>query len=576
MKNILIYIIAGFSLVGCNKEFLDRSPEATISPDASFKTEKDLALFTKSFYDAFPSAEGVYNESVDNIVKNTLDDELTGKRQVPVADGGWKWDNLRNVNYFLENATRHLSASVAAPYIAEARFFRAYFYYDKLKRFGDVPWYSRTMKVDDEELLKKGRDPRTLIVDSILQDLDFAVKNLKAETSNEKVTKWTALALLSRVALFEASFRKYHSALNLPNANALFEKSAAAAREIIDGNRYNIYVAAGHDSYGALFQAVNSIPEEVILARKFSDGLQIWHNVNYYTITASYGKPGLDKELVDSYLMKDGTRFTDKSNYQTMTFLEEIKNRDPRLSQTIRTPGYKRVGGAATLAPNFGNSVTGYQLIKYVGDVKYDNYNRSENDMPIFRYAEVLLNYAEARAELGLLSQADIDLSIKKLRDRVGMPNINLASLTVDSKLAKDYPLVTGKDQAAVLEIRRERRIELVMESFRWDDVLRWKAGQLVTRQFKGMYFPSIGKFDLDGDGKDDVWIYEGTKPTASNVQLLKLGSEILLADGTSGNVIVNPHIKKNFDELRDYLYPLPIDQLELNTNLKQNPNWKK
>lgn len=577
MKKILyVFLVATFGFVSCNKDFLDRSPESNISPDASFKTEKDLALFTKSFYDALPSAEGVYNESVDNVVKTTLGDELTGKRQVPVSGGGWSWDNLRNINYFLENANNTLSSDVVAPYAAEARFFRAYFYFDKLKRFGDVPWYSNTLGTTDEAMLMKGRDSRVMITDSILNDLDFAIAHLSEAVSDEKVTKWTALALKSRVALFEGTFRKYHANLGIDGASRLLEQAADAAHQVIVGKRYAIYAGKGVDSYADLFQSVNSISQEIILARKFSDALQIWHNVNYYTITASYGKPGLDKNLVNSYLMADGSRFTDNPKYATMTFLEEVKDRDPRLRQTIRTPGYRRVGGAQAIAPNFGNSVTGYQLIKFVGDVKYDNYNRSENDMPLFRYAEVLLNYAEAKAELGTLSQADIDMSVKLLRDRVEMPNMNLAAVNAapDSYLAKDYPAVSGAFKGAILELRRERRIELVMESFRWDDILRWKSGSLVTRQFKGMYFPGIGRFDIDGDGKDDVWIYEGDKPTASGIQLLKLGSEIVLENGESGNVIINAHIKKEFDEKRDYLYPLPIDQLELNTNLKQNPEW--
>lgn len=581
MKKIIyiqIALILAILNASCSKDFLDRSPQSEISPEASFKTEKDLALFVKSFYDVFPSAEGVYNESVDNVVKTTLDDQLTGKRQVPVSGGGWTWDALRNVNYFLENASNTLPAEVTAPYIAEAKFFRAYFYFDKMKRFGDVPWYSTTLSPDDDELLMKKRDSRVLITDSILRDLDYAIEHLYDGVSDEQVTKWTALALKSRVALFEGTFRKYHKEMGIAGADKLLELAADAAYEVMKGNRYSIYQGKDVDSYGDLFRSVNSIAQEVILARKFSDALQIWHNVNYYTITASYGKPGLEKELVDSYLMKDGTRFTDKPNYKTMTFVEEVKDRDPRLSQTIRTPGYMRIGGAQAVAPNFGNSVTGYQVIKFVGDVKYDNYNRSENDMPIFRYAEVLLNYAEAKAELGTLTQADVDISIKLLRDRVGMPNMNLAEVNAkpDDYIAKSYPAVTGAYKGAILEIRRERRIELVMESFRWDDILRWKAGALVTRQFKGMYFPGIGQFDLDGDGKNDVWIYEGDRPAASGIQLLKLGSEIILEEGTKGNVIVNDHIDKVFDEKRDYFYPIPIDQLELNKNLEQNPGWDK
>jgi len=579
MKNsFILYILLAVIFTGCSKDYLDRQPGANISPDVSFKSVKDLELFTNSFYNpALPSAEGVYNEAIDNIVKNTLQDELTGKRIVPVSGGGWSWSDLRNINFFLENCYKNLSFTDAAPYAGTAKFFRAYFYFEKVRRFGDVPWYGKVLDASDEEELKKGRDPRTLIVDSIMADLDFAIKYMSDAKSDEKATKWTALALKSRVALFEGTFRKYHKDLNIPNANKYLELAAAASKELMESGQYSLYSASGADSYGNLFNSVNSISQEVILSRKFSDALQIWHNVNYYTITASYGKPGLEKSLVNSYLMKDGSRFTDKPNYAKMTFLEEIKDRDPRLKQTIRTPGYTRIGGSAPIAPNFGNSVTGYQLIKFVGDVKYDNYNRSENDMPVFRYAEVLLNYAEALAELGTITQVDLDKSINLIRARVEMPALNLAlaDATPDPYIAADYPDVTGKNKGTILEIRRERRIELVMESFRWDDILRWKSGKVLTRQFKGMYFPSIGKFDLDGDGKEDVWIYEGTKPTAPGVQILKLGSEILLENGTSGNVIINAHIKKVFDEEKDYFYPLPIQELEINPNLKQNPNWK-
>lgn len=579
MKNsFILYILLAVLFTGCSKDYLDRQPGANITPDVSFKSVKDLELFTNSFYDAaLPSAEGIYNEAIDNIVKTTLQDELTGKRIVPVSGGGWSWGNLRNINFFLENCYNHLSKEEAAPYAGVAKFFRAYFYYEKVRRYGDVPWYGKVLDENNEAELMKPRDKRTLIIDSIMADLDFAINNMINSKSDEKATKWTALALKSRVALFEGTFRKYHTELNLPNANKYLEMAAAASKELMDAGQYSLYTGAGAESYGKLFSSVTSIPQEVILARKFSDALQIWHNVNYYTITASYGKPGLEKDLVNTYLMKDGSRFTDKPNYDKMTFLEEVKDRDPRLKQTIRTPGYTRIGGAAPIAPNFGNSVTGYQLIKFVGDVKYDNYNRSENDMPIFRYAEVLLNYAEAKAELGTLSQADLDASINLIRARADMPAMTLAAANAkpDAYLAKSYPNVAGGMKGAILEIRRERRIELVMESYRWDDILRWKNGQFLTRQFKGMYFPSIGKFDLDGDGKEDVWIYEGTKPTAPGVQLLKLGSEILLENGTSGNVIINAHIKKTFDENRDYFYPLPIQELELNKNLTQNEGWK-
>ena len=276
--------------------------------------------------------------------------------------------------------------------------------------------------------------------------------------------------------------------------------------------------------------------------------------------------------------MRDGKRFTDIPGHETMFFTDETKNRDPRLSQTIRTPGYTRIDETETLVQEFGSTVTGYQLIKFVTERKWDTNQKDINDMPIFRFAEALLIYAEAKAELGILTQNDLDISIKPIRDRVGMPNIDLtkANSNPDPYLEKQYPHVSGSNKGVILEIRRERRIELVMESFRWDDMMRWKEGATFTEQFKGMYFPSIGSFDLDGDGNIDIHIYKDSKPSldGKSIQYLKLNSDITLENGESGCIVVNPHLKKVWDENKDYLYPIPIQERLFNTNLTQNPGW--
>jgi hypothetical protein len=239
----------------------------------------------------------------------------------------------------------------------------------------------------------------------------------------------------------------------------------------------------------------------------------------------------------------------------------------------VRAPGYTRIGQATKLAPDFGATVTGYQLIKFVSDPSQDINNRSVTPMPIFRYAEVLLNYAEAKAELGTLLQSDVDKSIKLLRDRVGMPDLDVAAANAnpDPVMESAYPNVSGPEKGAILEVRRERRIELVMEGFRWDDLMRWAAGSYEVRQYYGEYFPGAGSYDLDGNGKPDVDIYTGTKPpTEQGVVYLKLGSDITLASGTSGDVI----IPKKFDSTRDYLSPIATQELLLNPKLTQNPGW--
>jgi hypothetical protein len=159
------------------------------------------------------------------------------------------------------------------------------------------------------------------------------------------------------------------------------------------------------------------------------------------------------------------------------------------------------------------------------------------------------------------------------------MPNINLATANAspDPYQAQQYSQLKGSNTGVVLEIRRERRVELVMENFfRWDDIIRWKEGPLLTKVFKGMYLPGVGSYDLDKNGKVDLVIYEGNKPNVSGAQLLKLGSEILLENGNKGgNIVVNGHINKKFSEARDYLYPIPTQERLLNPKLTQNPNWE-
>ncbi|SFD47773.1 Starch-binding associating with outer membrane [Chitinophaga sp. CF118] len=586
MKRILFFAATGLVLLsGCSK-FLDRQPLSKISPDNGFNSESELQLYVNSFYDKMlPKADnedngtsGLYTETSNNIVLNGLTPQYTGNRTVPVSGGGWDWTNLRNINYFLQNYQRgSLDTTITYKYVAVAKFFRAYFYFNMVARFGDVPWYSKVIESNDTASLNKKRDSRTLVMDSVLNDIDFAIAHLGTGRNVAEVSKWTALALKSRLCLFEGTFRKYHTEFSLPNADVFLQKAVDAAAEVISSSGYIIYKSTPDQAYRNLFSSLSVIPEEVILSRQFSAALQIFHNVNYYTVSPSFGKPGLEKSLVNSYLMKDGTRFTDIPGYTTMQFYDETQNRDPRLSQTIRTAGYKRIDGNVVLPPSYAGTVTGYQLTKFVTAAGNDANGKSPNPLPVIRYAEVLLNYAEAKAELGTITQADLDQSVKLLRDRVSMPGMNLAAANADpdSYLANQYTHVTGTNKGIILEIRRERRIELVMEGFIWNDLMRWKEGHLLAVQYKGAYFPGEGNFDLDGDGNTDLIIYSGNPPSVPNVQFLKLGTDIVLENGTAGgNIIVNGTIPKTFSEERDYLFPLPTQELLLNPNLIQNSKW--
>lgn len=578
MKKLAIYVTAALSMVSCIG--LDKFPLDSMSPDTFFSNEKELQAFSNTFYNMLP-ATSLYTDNADTYTQNKLPDEISGLRIVPASGGGWSWGDLRNVNTLLEYSVNCKDEEVRVKYDALARFFRAYFYFEKIKRFGDVPWYDRQLASDDPELYKP-RDSREFVMQKMIEDIDYAIDNLGTSKELYRITSWTALALKSRFCLFEGTFRKYHGiTLDGHDWQWYLEQSAAASERLIDESGYSLYTADGpNKSYMNLFAAENAIQTEAILARDYNQALGVFHNSNYFSIGQTNGQPGMTRKLVASYLMKDGSRFTDKEGWETMQFAEECKNRDPRLAQSIRTPGYTRIGETTPVLPDFSGSVTGYQQIKYVTGTACDSYNISYNDLIIFRMAEVYLNFAEAKAELGTLTQDDLEKSVNRLRERVGMPDMDMdeANADPDPYLASaetGYPGVTGANKGVILEIRRERTIELAQEGFRYYDIIRWKEGQAFNRQFYGMYFPGEGEFDLDGDGKMDIYLWKDVEGSTTAPVSLRIGESIFLSEGDRGCVVPHPEKQEKWVEERDYYYPIPISDRSLTGGaLTQNPGW--
>ena len=576
-KNIILIIATVLAIASCD---LNKAPLASLSPDSYFSNASEMDAFANNFYSDLPGTS-VYEEESDMIIKMGLTNEMRGARTVPGSGGGWSWGSLRNYNTLIDFSVNCKDENVRNEYIAVARFFRAFFYLEKVKRFGDVPWYD-TQLGSAAEALYKPRDSRELVMSHVVEDLDFAIEHLPTQHSLYKVTKWTAMALKTRACLFEGTFRKYHNiSLEGHTWQWYLEQAAAAGEEFIATSGYSIYTGSSQP-YRDLFASTNAIGTEIILARDYDLSLNVKHNGTYYTL-GNYGNPGMTRKMFCTYLMADGTRFTDKEGWQTMSFVDETKTRDPRLGQSIRIPGYKRIASDKTEAPSLADSETGYQPTKYMQgvDLGVDLYGASYNDLPLFRTAEVILNFAEAKAELGTLTQADLDKSIRLLRDRVGMPNINLAEANAnpDPYLQAEetgYPNVTGPNAGVILEIRRERTVELFDENFRYYDLMRWKNGQAFKHQNLGLYFPGPGSYDLDGDGVIDHALYEGTAPTGlpATTILRKIGTDIFLTGGNSGYVLTNPTDPGSWNESRDYYYPIPTDELSLNENLVQNPGW--
>ena len=592
-KNIILYsFIALLSgTAGCS-DMLDEYPLDAISPETYYNNADELRSATNQFYGMFPGAASGYTESADVVCIFNLPAEVQGIRTVPTSGGGWNWEYLRAVNFYLSHSVRCDDVDAREHFDGIARFFRAYFYFEKVKRFGEVPWFDRELSSTDPELFRP-RDSRDFIMDKILDDLTYAINNISDKKDLYNVTHWTALALKSRICLFEGTFRKYHG---IPGYEKFLNECATASKLFIDNAPYAIY-QTGAQPYRDLFSSMNAIEEEVILARDYDRSQNVMHEANANTLSPTYGRPGMNKKIVNSYLMTNGDRFTDQPGYETMQYYDEMQNRDPRLTQTVVGPGYMRINSDAVSSPNFGASTTGYQITKWVTDASGDGYLGSSNDYILFRAAEVYLNYAEAKAELGTLTQEDLKISIKKIRDRVGMPNIDMDAANANPDpylcaLESGYQNVTGPNKGVILEIRRERTIELLLEGFRYYDIIRWKEGKMFEQPFLGMYFPGLTQgsgdnrydvFDMnDGIAGDkekvDICIYTGKKPSVKNIRkFYKLGDEFVLTDGDKGNIICHDIEKepRQWREDRDYLYPIPTqERLLSNGTLSQNPNW--
>ncbi len=597
MKKIVLPIVimlAGIAFAGCDK-LLDTVPKDRLTPDTFFKTESEIRAFSIVFYEAFPSSE-LYVANDDHYTQNNMSDEGMGSRIIPASGGGWSWGALRNINTLLENLNHCQDAGVRAQYEGLARFFRAYFYFNKVKRFGDVPWYDHTIGSADYEQLKRPRDSRELIMDKIVEDLDFAIDNLPTAKSAYEVTKWTAMALKSRILLFEGTFRKYHKGdvfLKTLPADAkpytwYLEECAKVSAELIQTGGYTLHTDGGPNRcYYNLFHTMDAteLMDEVILARNYNKTYGASHDSGNTMTSGSKGCPTMTKKLAASYLMTNGDRFTDMLGWETLTFVQETQNRDPRMAQSIRTPGYKRMGEETTTSPDFKVTFSGYHPDKYLTTVDQDTNNASDIDLIIFRLGEIMLNYAEAKAEAGTLTQGDLDMSVNQLRKRVGMPSLSMADANLDPDeflTDADYGgyrssvLLADANMGVILEIRRERAIELAQEGHRYYDIIRWKEGQVFMAPFYGMYFPGTGAYDVDQNGTLDLEIVpaDGAASSAAATKK-KLDDEIYLSDGDSGLVWLHKNIIRNWNEEKDYLYPIPTDDRNLTGGaLTQNPGW--
>ncbi|MGE7774478.1 RagB/SusD family nutrient uptake outer membrane protein [Chitinophaga sp. NPDC101104] len=554
MKKTRIISIAMLALVfgaACKKDLLDRLPQDRLSDATFFKNENDLKIYANRFYTIVPFQGHTGDVGSDNFVPRDRNAFLAGTYTVPNTGGGWTWTNEREANYFLARYERaDASAEVKAKYAGEVKFFRAFTWWRKVVQFGDVTWFGKDLNENSPELFAP-RTPRAVVMDTVLKDLNYAVANLPVPASAEqdRINKDIANAMKARICLWEGTYRKYRG---LAGADAWLREAATAAEAVINSGNYAIYTSGTptKDYVNLFIQEELRGNKEAVWARRFVKD-QSMHNT---TRQIADVWPSFSKDFVESILCDDGLPIGLSPRYQgDDTPEKERTNRDPRYTQLIVTRDYvvtQNADGSADkiTLPRIPAVTTGYASAKYKSpDPVQWVANQSTLDLFLIRYAETLLIYAEAKAELGEASQAVIDQTINKIRDRVGMPHMIIAALVKD-------PNSTFPTLGVLLdEIRRERRIELAQENFRFDDIIRWKAGSLINnpKTIVGMkltaalraQYPASQVAGIQVDADDHIRVYTDITNRTWNDKL--------------------------------YLYPLPLQEMNLNPQLKpQNPGW--
>jgi len=563
-KTLLISLIVLCTIsYACKKDLLDQNPLDQVTEASFFKTPQDFTIYLNQFY---PSTGGSYGKgdiNTDIAVSSVyLPERLAGESTI--NDGpSYSYSSIRSTNYVIQKIREWDGDFEGIKQQAgEAYYFRALYYSGLLKNFGSVQWIDKVLEMDSEELFG-ARDSRDFIADKIIADLDTAAMYLTEERGNgySRIPKWFALLLQSRIALYEGTWEKYHdgTVFGVSNANPdkYLSKAASAASAIMNSGLYQIYTTGdpANDYYYCFnMRDFTNNPEcmrwtKMDLAWDINSGRKLFYLK--YPVDA-----GMTKDLVDNYLCTDGLPIATSLLYQgDNTIEDEIMNRDPRMDQTIFNNDdilYIHEDGSMEYYDTLfsrefqdmtHSNPTGYNQRKQYYEYEiYHNTQFEETPTLNDRYAEVLLIFAEAKAELGTLSQSDLDISINLLRDRVAMPHLILSNIPNDPNWK--YPDLSP----LINEVRRERMVELATENKRWDDIYRWAAIKYLN-----------GKRPLGA--MSDQFLHDPNLPVTADGHL-----------DPYQNAYPNGY---HFNLNRDYLWPIPESQVRLNPNLGQNPGWE-
>lgn len=616
LKILYILVITGllFSTTACQKDFLDRYPEDSMSDATFFTKASDFKTYVNGLYNSVLGAGhivGSAENGTDNFLMETPGgSEMNHSESGAANETNSTWNNsyssIRQVNYVLNNTDKlEVKDDEANQYIGEAHFIRAWHYFTLLQTFGGVPYIDNVLNTDSEELFKT-RDSRDFIASKIIEDLDTAIELMNWKNQGfataPRINKESALALKTRVALYEGSWEYYHGRKNTPfkvegkDGKNFLNQAVSAGDMLIAHQGTNIYKGRTGFEYYDMFNRQDYSNVEGAFLYKHMDYL-LGVNGNHGGGTGSY-LGGLTKSAVYNYLMADGKpESVSGESYDYTQLASLIAARDPRMDQTLYSPargGFEAyqaqfiplVPENTTKGPyqDVINSYTGrggYKVFKGMRDHYVDKWGDNQDELMI-RYAEALLNYAEAKAILETITQLDIDKTVNVIRDRVGMVHLNLG---VANGWSVTYSVSEGYDPTAsniLNEVRRERRVELMLENYRRDDLKRWAIYEDVVNGYKpvGAYYQEFEDF-----WNDDARVLAAGYDQSQLAGLrLHLGQNI---DVTGEDM--NP-LWKNADFTaagrgyyidlgRDYLKAIPKNEIDFyqekgGVTLEQNPGW--
>lgn len=589
MKKIYYVLIGGLLALStsCQKQFIDLSPQDQITETLFFKQPSDFKAYSTSFYSqlmgwASPYGGNSVFQNMDvatdlSTYFNFSSDVGRGTISPLTSDNRWdnNYKNIRIVNILLQKAASYTGGGSISQYVGEAYFFRAYAYYNLLKFYGGVPIVTTVLELNSPELTA-ARNSRYEVVDQILSDLSAAINNLPAEQNiaaadKGRISKWAAEAFKAQVELYEATWRKYNgrttdfagSAGPASDQTATFLADAVALSQDVMSNggyslwNYNSTPSILNQSYTYLFNLEDAASNPAGLTKATNNEF-ILYGVYDYTLrrggqSVSFTSMQMlpTRKMIDMFLCTDGLP-PEKSplfkGYHQVG--DEYQNRDLRLT------GYVNPVPASGSIALIG--LGGYGNLKFVS-YHYGSYRADGQEsfnFPIIRLAQVYLTYAEALYELnGAITDAQLDASINKIRDRAGVAHLSNA-------------LVNTNGLNMLNEIRRERTLELYHEGFRFDDLKRWgiaesalnpsRCGEVVGgASYSTEFRTSSGAATSLYKPNNYVWGEESVATPAGALNCVVL-------DGAANHTFAKKH----------YLWPLPLDQISANPNLKQNPGY--